>query len=227
MPDFNLTTEVYYKKIDDLIDYKTNQSFFDTNTDWAGKLTSGTGTSYGLEVLLHRKFGAWSGWMGYTLSKSENQFDEINQGQPFRSNNDRRHDGSLFLSYLFNDHVDASLTWSIGSGKPVTLADEKYYAPQLPTGNSGASFSENYSKRNGYTMPTFHRLDVGVNFRKDNRWGERTWSLGVMNLYGRQNSFFLFYSDTVNETTGETTRSLKQFSLFPFPLPYFRYCLKF
>jgi hypothetical protein len=228
MPDFNLTGEVYYKKTNNLLDYKNNQSFFDTNTDWTGKLTSGTSTSYGLEVLLHRKFGSWSGWAGYTLSKSDNQFDEINQGQPFRSNNDRRHDGSLFLSYLFNDHVDASLTWSVGSGKPVTLADEKYYAPQLPTGNSNAvTYSESYSKRNGYTMPAFHRMDVGVNFKKENRWGERIWSVGVMNVYGRQNPFFLFYSDAVNETTGETTRSLKQFSLFPFPLPYFRYSLKF
>ncbi|MBN2744905.1 MAG: TonB-dependent receptor [Marinilabiliaceae bacterium] len=227
-PEFNLTAEVYYKETNNLIDYKDNQNYFDTSSDWISKLTSGFGRSYGLELLLHRKMGDWSGWVGYTLSKSVNRFDDINQGNPFRANNDRRHDAALFLSYLLSPNADISMTWAIGSGKPMTLADEKYFAPSLPTASPNTSgYAEHYSERNSYTMPIYHRMDIGANFRKKIKLGERTISVGIMNVYGRQNAFFLFYADNINKNTGEVTRSLKQFSLFPIPLPYVRYTLKF
>jgi hypothetical protein len=225
---FSLSAEAYYKKLSNLIDYKDSQSFFDFSTSWDNKLTSGDGKSYGIELLLHKKLGAWSGWAGYTYSISTSHFNQINNGKPFRSNNDRRHDASVFLSYIFNSNADASLTWAFGSGKPVTLPSEKYYAPPLPTSSAiSGDFSENFSERNGYLMPNFHRLDVGMNFHKEKTWGKRTWSLGIMNLYGRQNPFFLYFSDNKDPSTGKITRSLKQFSLFPFPLPYIRYTIYF
>jgi hypothetical protein len=225
---FSFSAEAYYKELSNLIDYKDSQSFFDFSTSWDNKLTSGDGNSYGLELLLHKKLGAWSGWAGYTYSISTSHFNQINNGKAFRSNNDRRHDASIFLSYIFNSRADASLTWAFGSGKPVTLPSEKYFAPPLPTSSAISSdYSESFSKRNGYLMPNFHRLDVGMNFHKEKSWGKRTWSLGIMNLYGRQNPFFLYFSDNKNPSSGEITRSLKQFSLFPFPLPYIRYTIYF
>jgi hypothetical protein len=220
---FSLSLEGYYKKINHLLDYKENQSFFDLSTNWTDKFTSGRATAYGAEILLHRKIGKLSGWVGYTLSKSRSYFKDLNNGESFRSNNDRLHDGTLFLSYVFNKKVDASLTWSYGSGKPITLSNEKYYSPVSPTSSGSSSYAGNYSYRNSYTMPTFHRLDIGVNMYKKIRQGDRIWSLGVMNAYGRQNPFFLYFVE--NEKNG--TRKLKQFSLFPFPFPYVRYTVKF
>jgi hypothetical protein len=225
---FALSLEGYYKKTSNLIDYKENQSFFDFSSGWSSKLTSGSSDSYGLELLLHRKIGALTGWLGYTWSKSISCFSDLNQGQPFRSNNDRRHDGSLFLSYLFSPKVDASLSWAYGSGKPVTLANQKYVSPVLPTSlNATNGYVENYSSKNGYTMPAFHRLDLGMNFYKDTHYGKRVWSVGLMNAYGRQNPFFIYFSTSAPDENGEVKQSLKQFSMFPIPIPYVRFTIHF
>jgi hypothetical protein len=75
-------------------------------------------------------------------------------------------------------------------------------------------------------MPLFHRLDVGFNFSKMRKRGERTWSVGVINLYGRQNAFLLYFKDS-DVDSESTVRSLKQLSLFPFPIPYIKYAFKF
>jgi hypothetical protein len=76
-------------------------------------------------------------------------------------------------------------------------------------------------------MPAFHRLDVGFNFKKELRRGERVWSLGVINLYGRQNPFLLYFASTNGTDPGTTQRQLKQLSIFPFPIPYIKYTLRF
>ncbi|MBN2166048.1 MAG: TonB-dependent receptor plug domain-containing protein [Marinilabiliaceae bacterium] len=228
LPGFNLSAELYYKKSYNELDYFESQSFFDLSTSWSDKLTSGNTESYGLEMLVQRNIGSWSGWLGYTYSKSISVFPGLNDGNPFWANNDRRHDISMFLSHSFSQNIDANMTWSFSSGKPITLADEKYFAPELPTVPSiGSGFSENFSEKNRYRMPNYHRLDVGVNFKKNKYWGKRVWSIGVMNLYGRQNPFFLYFSDNFNENTGESNRTLNQFSLFPFPFPYIRYTIQF
>jgi hypothetical protein len=225
---FALSAEVYFKEIENILDYRENHSFFDFSQGWANKLTAGYGKSQGIEILLHRKNGDLSGWFGYTWSRSTSRFNELNNGLPFRANNDRRHDASLFLSYKFNNTVDANLTWTYGSGKPVTLANEKYMAPTLPTQLTGEiNHHENYGEKNGYTMPAFHRMDVGFNFTKENRIGKRVWSVGIMNLYGRQNPFFLYFSNSEPDANGQIQRSLKQFSLFPIPFPYVRYTINF
>lgn len=224
---FSLSLEGYYKATSNLLDYKENQSFFDYSTTWGDKLTSGSSESYGLEVLLHRKIGKLSGWIGYTLSRSISQFDELNNGKAFRSNSDRLHDGTLFLSYVFGKRVDASLTWSYTSGAPVTLTTEKYYAPDVLSTSLTGSYSEYYSNRNSYSMPDFHRLDIGFNFYKKIKQGDRIWSLGIMNVYGRQNPFFLYYADSAPDENGNVSRQLMQYSLFAFPFPYVRYTVKF
>ena len=76
-------------------------------------------------------------------------------------------------------------------------------------------------------MPAFHRLDLGVNFSKERERGIRTWSFGVINAYGRQNPFLLYFSESENAPEGSSLRQLKQLSLFPFPIPYVKYSFKF
>ncbi len=226
---FNVSLEFYYKKLDDILAYKETTGYFDFASDWQSKLTSGSGESYGFEFLLHRKMGNLSGWFGYTYSKSTNQFEELNNGLAFPANYDRTHDVSIYATYKFSKKVDMGATWTFGTGNPITLPETKYYAPQLPTDQSGTkkSYNQLINQRNGYRMPNFHRLDIGFNFRKEKQWGSRLWSVGLMNSYGRQNPFFLYFADSENEQTGETERSLKQFSLFPIPIPYVRYTVKF
>jgi hypothetical protein len=225
----NLSVEAYYKTFSNLLAYKDKASFFDLSQEWEEKLATGDGDSYGLEVLLHKKSGDLSGWFGYTHSRTFNWFNDLNQGKAFPANTDRRHDASMFLSYKFNKQVDGGVTWLFGTGSPITLPSDKYYAPSLPTEQpyEGKGYNHLISERNGYRMPNFHRMDVGFNFKKDKSWGTRMWSVGVINLYGRQNPFFLYFEDQVDEKTEELSRSLKQFSLFPFPMPYVRYTINF
>ncbi|TRX62993.1 TonB-dependent receptor domain-containing protein [Carboxylicivirga sp. M1479] len=226
---FSLSLELYHKKLSNILAYKETAGYFDFASDWQSKLTSGDGESYGIELLLHRKMGNLTGWFGYTFSKSTNQFDELNNGKEFPANYDRTHDVSLYATYKFSEKVDMGATWSFGTGSPLTLPETKYYAPQLPTSELvNSSFYNQYiNERNSYRMPNFHRLDVGFNFKKKKSYGSRLWSVGLMNTYGRQNAFFLYFADSENEETGETERSLKQFSLFPIPMPYVRYTVKF
>lgn len=225
---FNVSLELYYKKLDDILAYKETTGYFDFASDWQSKLTAGRGESYGFELLLHRKMGNLSGWVGYTYSKSTNQFGELNKGKAFPANYDRTHDVAIYTTYKFSEKVDMGATWTFGTGNPITLPETKYYAPNLPTDvGVKASYNQLINQRNGYRMPSFHRLDIGFNFKKEKRWGSRLWSVGLMNSYGRQNPFFLYFADTEDEQTGEVKRSLKQFSLFPIPIPYVRYTVKF
>ncbi len=226
---FNLSLEAYYKKLSDILAYKESAGYFDFASDWQNKLTSGNGKSIGFELLLHKKFGDLSGWLGYTYSKSTNIFDEINNGKEFPANFDRTHDVSVYSTYKFSEKVDMGVTWTFGTGNPITLPETKYYAPELPTEDQpfSAQYNQFINQRNGYRMPNFHRLDIGFNFHKKKKWGSRLWSVGMMNTYGRQNPFFLYFSDSEDPETGDVSRSLKQFSLFPIPIPYVRYTVKF
>jgi len=226
---FNLSFEAYYKVLNGILAYKETAGYFDFSSNWQKKLTSGNGKSLGFELLLHRKFGNLSGWLGYTYSRSTNHFDELNNGKDFSANFDRTHDLSIYTTYKFSEKVDMGATWTFGTGNPITLPETKYYSPVLPTGETPflAKNNQFIEHRNGYRMPNFHRLDIGFNFNKERKWGSRLWSVGIMNVYGRQNPFFLYFSDSENQVTGEVSRSLKQFSLFPIPIPYVRYTVKF
>ena len=226
---YSLNLDLYYKELDHLLHYKESTGFFDYSTDWEDKLTSGYGESYGLELLLRKTQGALTGWAGYTLAKTTNTYPQLNKGQAFPARFDRRHDFNLSLSYRFSERTDGGLMWQYGSGTPVTLPVEKYYAPDYPhlqpSGQGG--FSENATAINGLRMPAFHRLDIGFNFYKQRTRTQRIWSVGLINVYGRQNPFVLYFADNSSSDAGAATRQLKQLSLFPFPIPYFKYTLKF
>lgn len=226
--DYILSLEGYGKSFRNLLSYKESTGFFDYSTSWEDKLASGKGESWGAELLLKKSRGNLSGWLGYTYSKTISFFDDLNDGKAFPARFDRRHDASIFLNYKFNKRVTGSMNWLFGSGNPVTLPEEKYFAPQLPFDKVPEyGYSENVNSINNYRMPSFHRLDLGLNFTKKRKRGERTWSFGVINAYGRQNPFLLYFSEGENSPEGSSMRQLKQLSLFPFPIPYVKYSFKF
>jgi len=220
---FEISVEGYYKTMKNLIEYKEGASFFSTQNDWEEKIESGDGWSYGTELFIQKKMGKTRGWIGYTLSWTERQFDNINFGEKFPYKFDRRHDLSIAVTHKFNDKIDIGVTWVYGTGNAVTLAQDRYLSNPFSTGG-GEFFEnsvENFDSRNDYRMAAFHRLDVGVNFRKEKRWGERTWSLGLYNAYSRKNPFYLYFT-----TTNSGKRVLKQVSLFPI-IPSVSYGFKF
>ncbi len=218
--DFDISVEAYYKLMENLIEYEDGASFFGNTENWESKVEIGKGWSYGLEVLLEKRLGKTSGWIGYTLSWTERKFENINFGEKFPYRYDRRHDIGLAITHKFNENVDIGLVWVYGTGNAFTLGLETY----LPY---HSVFIDNYpnpithiENRNNYRMPAYHRLDFGVNIHKERKWGKSSWSFGVYNLYNRKNPFFLYFSYNNNH------KVLKQISIFPL-IPSVSYQFKF
>ncbi len=226
-----------------VLGFKEGASFLDAgNNDqseaktfnWEKNVTSGKGWSYGAEVLVQRKFGKLSGWIGYTLSWTQLQFDSLNFGKKFYARYDRRHDISVVGIYkLRNEKADTdqdgitlSATWVYGTGNAITLPLSGYSAPVHNMGGSDQYpyFSDvsEYTERNGFRMAAYHRIDVGIQFHKTKKHGVRTLELSIYNVYNRKNPYF-YYIKT-NYDTGTST--LKQISLFPI-IPSISYNFKF
>lgn len=229
---FDFSIEGFYKSMDNLLEYKEGASFVGATTGWEDKVELGKGWSYGLEFLLEKKIGKTTGWIGYTWSKAERQFDNLNWGQKFYARYDRRHDISFVMTHRFSKRFDVGLTWVYGTGNAVTMPTQVISSAVIPTLNPNqVHFTTNYEyfgQRNNYRMPSYQRMDVGFNFHKQKKHGIRTWSLSLYNAYSRQNPFFLYFestTDTEYKKTGKA-RKLTQLSLFPI-IPSITYSYKF
>lgn len=222
---WEISLEGYYKTMENLIEYKEGASFFSLQDDWQDKVEIGRGLSYGLEMLARKQFGKTSGWIGYTLSWSKRKFENISFGEWFPYRYDRRHDLSIVLNQKINDRIDLGMTWVYGTGNAVTLALEKYASiSSFWYGYQYFNGLEYFERRNSYRMPAYHRLDIGINFRKETKWGERTWSFGAYNVYNRKNPFYLTF-DQEYGANGTVETVLKQYSLFPI-IPSISYSFK-
>ncbi len=215
--------EGYYKEMDRLIDYKPGASFLILDKPWESQVAVGRGESYGVELFAQKKLGSLTGWVGYTLSWSNRQFDELNFGKKFPYKYDRRHDMAIALVKNWYDKIDLSATWVYGTGNAITIPIQEY--PYFADNNNAQLNQyrtiDYYGDRNSYRMRSYHRLDVSISFKKKKKWGERAWTIGVYNLYNRKNPFFI---DSYNKLDG--TRSFQQYSLFPI-LPSISYQFKF
>ena len=126
----------------------------------------------------------------------------------------------MAVTHEFNDKVSVGMVWVYGTGNAVTLGLERYQ-PASISQFDWYSEVEHIEGRNNYRMPAYHRLDLSVNLKKDRKWGQRTWSFGVYNVYSRQNPFYLEFG---YDNSGN--RKLFQYSLFPI-IPSFSYSFKF
>ena len=228
--NYEFSLEGYYKKINNMIDYKEGASFFDLSFgEWEEVVTDGQGECYGLEFLIQKPTGKITGWLGYTLSWADRYFEEINFGKKYPYRYDARHDFTITLTYYIKENIDFGAVWVYRTGYPFTLANEKFVtfggyllAPNL----RGPSTQEYFEHRNNYRLPDYHRLDVGFNFHKTKPKYVRTWSFGMYNAYGRNNAFFVYPTEEYNYKKGIDEYKLKKVSLFNF-LPYIKWSFKF
>jgi len=214
-----ISLEGFYKEMDNLLSYKEGASYLSTNDDWQHKVEFGRGWAYGMELLLRKTIGKTTGWIGYTLSWSDRQFENIGFGEKFPYKYDRRHDISIVVTHKFTDKFDIGFSWIYGSGYATTLATEAYSSIN---GNS----IEYFNKRNSFRMPSYHKLDLSFNFHKEKKWGSRTLSFGAYNAYNRKNPFFLYFGYEYDNDSQESKKVLKQMSLFPI-IPFIKYQFKF
>lgn len=243
-PALTLTLEGYYKKMANILNYKEGASFLRLDGEnarelsWQDNVTRGDGWSYGTEVLIHRKTGKLSGWIGYTLSWTHWKFPELNQGRKFFPRYDRRHDLSFVGIYELNDHVTMSCTWVYGTGNAVTLpvsafqgAEEYLYERFNPSDTNNDGFFNlpltEYDGVNNFRGEAYHRLDLAVQFRKKKKRYERTWEIAIYNAYNRKNPFFYDIDENFNSGLPTSERFvLKKYSLFPV-MPSVSYNFKF
>jgi nucleoside-diphosphate-sugar epimerase len=238
-----VSLEGYFKKSKNILGYKPGSSFLliDDPTEvqsytWQDNVTAGRGESYGAELLLHKKEGRTSGWIGYTLSWTQLQFDEINFGKKYWARYDRRHDIGIVVIHELNKRITLSGSWVYGTGNAVTLPLGSYYSQSHDPFESMRdspfyhyySWSEiyDYGEINSFRMKPYHRLDIAVQFHKKMKKHERIWELGLYNAYNRLNPFFYFISREYDWETNTETSKLKQVSIFPI-IPSVTYNFKF
>lgn len=226
-PGLAITVEGYYKTMNNIIGYKPGASYLsidddpldDEQPDWQDNVTSGKGTSYGFEFLLQKKTGDFTGWIGYTLSWTELQFDELNFGKPFWARYDRRHDISIVLMHKISDHISVAGTWVYGTGNAITLPLAEYRGEvhESPNWLNWLQYSplSDYGEMNSFRMHSYHRLDLGIQISKEKTHGIRTWDISMYNAYNRKNPYFYFIDYEFNNDGESGKRVLKQFSLFP------------
>jgi hypothetical protein len=210
---FEAYIDAYYKTMNHLTEYKDGMdlSSFQINSDQ--RLTQGKGYSWGVEFFLQKSRGRFTGFVGYTLSYTKRNFPELNMGDWFWAKYDRRHDLSISLNYeIIRNKLSVAAVWIFASGNTMTIPVGYYFF-------NGDLMTE-YSDRNAYRLPPYHRLDLSINWNiLKRKHFETGLNFSVYNVYNRKNPFFIFYETTTNFDleAGKfdiTTKAYKM-SLFP------------
>jgi hypothetical protein len=188
---FEFSVETYYKDLQNQIDYRNGAELI-FNEEVEGELVYGKGKAYGIEILLRKQTGRLTGWVSYTLSRSLRQFDEINAGKEFPARQDRIHDLAIVGMYDLTKKLKLSANWIYYTGSAATFPSGKYESAGLQV--------PYYTERNGYRMPNYHRMDIGLTWiRKKTDRRESSWNFSLYNAYGRQNAYTITFRQNEND----------------------------
>lgn len=222
---YDLSLETYYKDLRNIVDYKDGADLI-FNDKIETELLAGDGRAYGLEFLFRKNSGRLTGWISYTLSRTERLVDgpypgeQINGGEWYPANYDKTHDISIVATYQINPKWDVGAVWVFQTGRPITYPSAR------------AEFEGNitypvYNNRNGARTPNFHRLDLSANYtpkpKPDGKW-ESSWSFGIYNVYARRNPYSVFFRQSEG---GSLVTEAVQLSIFGTLIPSITYNFKF
>jgi hypothetical protein len=206
--EYSMEVETFYKTVDNRIDYIDGSDLIGNNTI-EREVLSGESRAYGLEVLLRKNEGAFTGWVAYTLAKSEQRTPGGNAGGPGINNGDwystpydRTHDISVTGAYQLNEKWSFGTNAIFQTGRPVTYPNGQYQY-------EGVSIAS-YSDRNADRLPAYYRLDVSATYRPNrkpnNRWkGE--WVFGIYNVFNRKNAASISFGQNLETGANEATRT--------------------
>jgi hypothetical protein len=192
--NYSVTTDVFWRTMDNIHQFRQGADF-SAGTNLEDQIITGTGKSYGLEVLLRKVAGDFSGWIGYSLSWTRLQFDQLNGGLSFYPRWDRRHEIGAALSYTLGDHWEFGATWTFATGQPYTLPTGVYYFNDKQFGfqdilaSATTTPSLDYANIDGTRLPVFHKLDLV--FIHKFHWFDLPFQLylNLYNAYSRKNPF--------------------------------------
>jgi outer membrane cobalamin receptor len=224
--EYLVTVEGYYKTMRNVLEYKDTASF-SLDVPLENSFAAGDGEAYGVELFLNKRMGSFTGWLGYTLAWTRRTFEELNHGKPFYPRHDRRHDISLVLVYRLGESWELGATWVYGTGQAYTVPTGQYRFQHAVVGktdpeNPYADERLDYTERNEYRLPAFHKLDL--NFAHSFTWFNLPFklSINIYNAYGRKNVFAQYVDReyTQDPVTGQYSNDyeykFKRFTLFPF-----------
>jgi hypothetical protein len=197
------SVEVYYKDMQNISDYENGADLM-LNANVEAQILSGKGRSYGAEFYLKKKYGKLNGWISYTLSRTENKIDGINNNLWYNAGYDKTHDISIVANYDISKRSSLSATWVYNTGNAVTFPSGKY--------EYDGNILEYYTERNGYRMPDYHRLDLNYHLKgKAHKRFSSSWDFSVYNAYNRKNAYTITFQES--ETNPGQTEAVK-LSLF-------------
>ncbi|MBR3567896.1 MAG: TonB-dependent receptor [Salinivirgaceae bacterium] len=209
---YAFSAETYYKKMYDVVDFKDHADMF-VSDDIATQIRTGQGYSYGLELMLKKQEGRFTGWISYTYSRTFTKVETINNNEYYPSNYDKPHDLSVVATYDVLPRLHLSLNWVYSTGAPRTL----------PTGRFeyNGVIAPVYAERNKLRLPDFHRLDLSATFdlktveRKGRPWLEQNLNLSIYNVYNRHNAASIMFEQDEHDPSVMTAEKLYMFSIFP------------
>ena len=220
---FETSVEIYYKEMDNMIEYKEGAVPGDeVNDNTDNLLVYGKGWAYGIEFFIKKSVGKSTGWIGYTWAKTDRKFPDLNEGNLYAAKYDRRHDLSIVGTYKLNDRWTFSTSFIYATGNTLTLPSSWYVQEQ--------NLLFNYGARNSTRMAPYHRLDLSANWyskdyktKTDAQGNEiqvkkkikSNWAFSIYNVYNRANPFFLYVDNDGKFLNGDFKITVKQVSLFP------------
>jgi hypothetical protein len=213
--------EVYYKKIDNYLDYKSGATLT-LNHNIETDIINTRGKAYGLELMIRKTAGKLTGIMSYTYSRTFLKQDDpivlplINGGAYYPANYDKPHDFNLTGAYHLSHRYSLSFNFVYSTGRPITLPIAKF--------NYGGGQRTYYSDRNQYRIPDYFRADFALNIEGNHKIKQLThnsWTIGVYNLTGQQNAYSTFFTQQGGVISGY------KLSIFAAPIPFVNYNIRF
>lgn len=207
---YETSIEVYYKDLRNQIDYADNY-VNDITTEVENSFVYGEGRAYGAEFFLKKAKGKLNGWIGYSLSKTERSFADIEGGRWYPAAYDRPHDFSIVANYQLSKKWEMGVIGVYGSGKLFTPIQGFFFVEQSPV-----TF---YGPRNSSRLDDYHRVDISFTYtpkpEKAKRKYTGSWNFSVYNVYNRKNPFFVSFDTTTDFEQGSTTIEGSKITLFP------------
>ena len=205
--NYELSGEIYYKWMQHQIDYK-NAAQLLGNSNLESELLYGTGRAYGLELFFKKKFGKLNGWVGYTLSRTERKFEQLNNGNYFPARQDRTHDLSLVGIYNLNQRWTFSSSFIYSTGNAVTFPAGKYVV--------GGQTAYYYTQRNAGRMPYNMRLDLSATLEGKNTGRfQSSWNFGIYNALARKNPYSIEFINDPNDPGKTVAEQTSLFGIIP------------
>ena len=213
---YELSAEVYYKHIDDYLNYR-NSAVLLMNPHLETDVISTKGKAYGVELQVKKPTGKVNGWVSYTFARSLLRQDDngvkylLNDGDWYPSEYDRPHEVKAVVNFKFTERYSFSSNFNYATGRPTTLPTGKYYNTYYQ------KFMPYYSDRNTYRIPDYVRLDLAFNIEPTHKltsFLHTSFSIGVYNALARRNAYNIYY---VNE--GDMIKGYR-LSVFGTAIPY-------